>query len=253
MSSEDESSSSGEDDESVQVTKTRGSRTVATRSKRTGETIAKTTKKSKKSKKSKSNADAVSLASTLTETESRLEEKTTENKVLKDKVKKLEEQLKNANRRMDMIRESSEASKPACKMTDEMKHLDLQFNSIMNSTVIRWYKFAQPGMEQWSDNEDCVARLVVDNMHFPAGTTIDQKKEIWEMFLSVKLRRKIQIYRGKLVQSVKNVFKDDNDRPNVERLMKVVNIDVERDYQDWSEDDKSLLREFVIMQIKYGR
>ena len=119
----------------------------------------------------------------------------------------VEEQLKNANRRMDMIRESSEASKPACKMTDEMKHLDLQFNSVMNSTVIRWYKFAEPGMEQWSDNEDCVARLVVDNMHFPAGTTLDQKKEIWEMFLSVKLRRKIQIYRGKLVQSVKNVFK----------------------------------------------
>ena len=199
MSSEYESSSSSSEDEG-QTTRLRRGRT----SKRIQETTPKTTKKSKKSK---SHTDTVSLTSTLTETEGRLEEKTFENKALKEKLKMLEEQLKNANRRMDMIRESSEASKPACKMTDEMKHLDLQFNSIMSSTVIRWYKFAEPGMEQWSDNENCVARLVVDNMHFPAGTTIDQKKEIWEMFLSVKLRRKIQIYRGKLVQCVKNVFK----------------------------------------------
>ena len=35
--------------------------------------------------------------------------------------------------------------------------------------------------------------------------------------------------------------------------MKVVNIDVQKDYQDWSEEDKTLLREFVVMQIKYGR
>ena len=200
MSSEDDSSSTS-DDEELQVAKVRGGGRTR---KRIEQTVTKTTKKSKKSK---SHADTISLSSTLTETESKLEEKTSENMALKDRLKKLEEQLKNANRRMDMIRESSEASKPACKMTDEMKHLDLQFNSIMNSTVIRWYKFAEPGMEQWSDNEDCVARLVVDNMHFPPGTTIDQKKEIWEMFLSVKLRRKIQIYRGKLVQSVKNVFK----------------------------------------------
>ena len=198
--SEDSNSSDSEASEVENTRTLRGSRSSRV------EKSSRTTKK-KKSKTSKSNADAVSLASTLTETESRLEEKTSENKALMDRLKKLEEQLKNANRRMDMIRESSEASKPACKMTDEMKHLDLQFNSIMNSTVIRWYKFAEPGMEQWSDNEDCVARLVVDNMHFPPGTTIDQKKEIWEMFLSVKLRRKIQIYRGKLVQSVKNVFK----------------------------------------------
>ena len=204
MSSEDESgSSSSSEDE--QMTKLRRGRTrMAATRKRIEETNPGTTKKSKKGK---SHADTVSLASTLTETESKLEEKTSENKALKDKIKKMEEQLKNANRRMDMIRESSEASKPACKMSEELKHLDLQFNSIMNSTVIRWYKFAQPGMEQWSDNEDCVARLVVDNMHFPAGTTIEQKRETWEMFLSVKLRRKIQIYRGKLVQSVKNVFK----------------------------------------------
>ena len=200
MSSEDDSSSTS-DDEELQVAKVRGGGRTR---KRIEQTVTKTTKKSKKSK---SHADTISLSSTLTETESKLEEKTSENMALMDRLKKLEEQLKNANRRMDMIRESSEASKPACKMTDEMKHLDLQFNSIMNSTVIRWYKFAEPGMEQWSDNEDCVARLVVDNMHFPPGTTIEQKREIWEMFLSVKLRRKIQIYRGKLVQSVKNVFK----------------------------------------------
>eukprot|EP00956_Cyclotella_meneghiniana_P035723 scaffold117624_cov43-Cyclotella_meneghiniana.AAC.2 len=73
------------------------------------------------------------------------------------------------------------------------------------------------------------------------------------MFLSVKLRRKIQIYRGKLVQSMKNVFKDHNDRPDVERLMKVVDIDVQQDYQDWNEEGKTSVREFVVMQIKYGR
>lgn len=201
MSSEEDSSSSS-DDEELLTTRLRGNR-----NRKKIEETRTTTKTTKKSKKGKNHADTISLASTLTETESRLEEKSSENKALKDKLKTLEEQLKNANRRMDMIQASSESKKPACKMTDEMKHLDLQFNSIMNSTVIRWYKFAEPGMEQWSDNENCVARLVVDNMHFPPGTTIDQKKEIWEMFLSVKLRRKIQIYRGKLVQCVKNVFK----------------------------------------------
>lgn len=161
----------------------------------------------------KNNHDAVSLTSTLTELESKLErvsgryeDKKGENEELKQRVAALEGEVRNAQRRMEMVKATSSCSQPAKKMTDEMKNLDLQYNGIMIETVIRLYKFPEPGMEQWSDDKDCVARMVVDKMHFPAETTMDQKREIWEMFLSAKLRRKIQVYRGKLVQAVKAVF-----------------------------------------------
>ena len=202
-----DSESSSDEEDSRKLTK----RNVGGRKKSVAQQRQTQTRRGKDN--GKNNHDAVSLTSTLTELESKLErvsgryeDKKGENEELKQRVAALEGEVRNAQRRMEMVKATSSCSQPAKKMTDEMKNLDLQYNGIMIETVIRLYKFPEPGMEQWSDDKDCVARMVVDKIHFPAETTMDQKREIWEMFLSAKLRRKIQVYRGKLVQAVKAVF-----------------------------------------------
>ena len=61
----------------------------------------------------------------------RYEDKKGENEALKQRVAALEGEVRNAQRRMEMVKATSSCSQPAKKMTDEMKNLDLQYNGIM--------------------------------------------------------------------------------------------------------------------------
>lgn len=45
----------------------------------------------------------------------------------------------------------------------------------------------------------------------------------------------------------------DSNRPNVDEVLKVTDIDVSQEYKDWSEEEKELVSDFIAVQLKYGR
>ena len=61
-------------------------------------------------------------------------------------------------------------------------------------------------MEQWSDDKDSVCQIVLSKIQMPPGSTVDDEKKLWTVFLAMRLSRKFTVNRNKIVQDMRQTF-----------------------------------------------
>jgi len=91
-------------------------------------------------------------------------------------------------------------------MSREFKEYDLQLSGIVRNVLLRYWKFFEEGMEQWSDDKDSVCQIVLSKIQMPPGSTVDDEKKLWTGFLAMRLSRKFTVNRNKIVQDMRQTF-----------------------------------------------
>eukprot|EP00956_Cyclotella_meneghiniana_P034693 scaffold107563_cov52-Cyclotella_meneghiniana.AAC.2 len=141
-------------------------------------------------------------------------------------------------------------------MSREFKEYDLQLSGIVRNVLLRYWKFFEEGMEQWSDDKDSVCQIVLSKIQMPPASTVDDEKKLWTGFLAMRLSRKFTVNRNKIVQDMRQTFFREKEPPNADAMMEVLGIDQDVFnvcFDNWREEDKALMKEFVKFLIKYAK
>jgi hypothetical protein len=77
--------------------------------------------------------------------------------------------------------------KTKSELNDDQKQMLTEVNYIMNTKVVRGVKFAKPGWNSYSTMPGTVCAMIMQDISLPAGTTEEEKKQIWDGFIKKAL------------------------------------------------------------------
>jgi hypothetical protein len=92
------------------------------------------------------------------------------------------------------------------ELTEDQKHMKMEVMWVMKTKVFRAVKFPVVGWNKYSDKPGTVCSMILEDVSFPVGATVEEKKVIYNEFIKKMLPRMLSICKNRVTQPMRDQF-----------------------------------------------
>lgn len=92
------------------------------------------------------------------------------------------------------------------ELTEDQKHMKMEVMWVMKTKVFRAVKFPVVGWNKYSEKPGTVCSMILEDVSFPVGATVEEKKVIYNDFIKKMLPRMLSICKNRVTQPMRDQF-----------------------------------------------
>lgn len=92
------------------------------------------------------------------------------------------------------------------ELTEDQKHMKMEVMWVMKTKVFRAVKFPVVGWNKYSEKPGTVCSMILEDVSFPVGATVEEKKVIYNEFIKKMLPRMLSICKNRVTQPMRDQF-----------------------------------------------
>lgn len=127
---------------------------------------------------------------------------------LKRQLSRTEDRLAKSERSLQVLRSTHGRARTKKKAPDDpqVKLCKSELRSFMKYNLGRKMKFLPKGCKKWSDRPKSICQTVIKSIHWPPGSSDEEKMDMWERVLAPNLTLMMTEYKNKIHQQMRMAF-----------------------------------------------